>query len=120
MNKVDRNALKRAIALACAESPERAHQIRSMLKTQPWKEVATFAAECCQSRFLRLKPWQDPPCDVDSDAIPNSDGIGETAEAQALLQRMLRVGLSRWEPDPLAALAKVEAAERGAVKRTAS
>jgi hypothetical protein len=112
MNKVDREALKRAVELACAESPGRARQIRDMLETGPWKAAATFAAECCQSRLLRLKPWQDPPCyaDGDPDAIPNSDGIGETAEAHALLHRMLRAGLSRWEPDPLAALAKVEAA----------
>ena len=62
MTRNDRAALKLALALCRNESPGRAQQIDSMLEDQPWAEVATFAAFCCQSRSLHLDPWQEPPC----------------------------------------------------------
>jgi hypothetical protein len=44
MNRVDREALRRALALARAESPGRAAQIADKLRAEPWEDVAEFAA----------------------------------------------------------------------------
>jgi hypothetical protein len=48
---------------------------------------------------LRLPQWINPPCWVHEDD-PEEDDKDE----QELLRRMLAAGLSRYEPDPLAAL----------------
>jgi hypothetical protein len=74
-----------------------------MLEDRPWHQVAEFAAYSCQVDALGLKPWQPPPCHVDPDHPEPGD---ETAAA--LLQRMLQNGVSRWDPDPMAALAAKE------------
>jgi hypothetical protein len=95
----DRDALTRAIDVAGKE-PGRAEQLTDMLKSQPWEEVASFAARCAQDRELNLYPWQQPPCRVDEDDV---DGDEDDA-ARALLRRMLAAGLSRYEPEPLKAL----------------
>jgi hypothetical protein len=67
--------------------------------------VATFAASCCQSRSLNLDPWEEPPCHGDSVHQPDP-------AAKKLLEQMLAAGVSRWHPDPMAALA--EAKQKGA------
>lgn len=64
-------------------------------------EAAKFAAYCAQIDNLALRPWQSPPCFAER---PNCD-----AYAVDLLQRLLAAGLSRWEPDPAGALARIEA-----------
>ena len=56
-----------------------------------------FAAYGCQIDALKLKPWQTPPC--------YCDGEGD-APGDRLLRRMLKAGVSRFHPDPLAALAE--------------
>ena len=105
MKKHDRAALKLALEQARTESPGRAEQIDSMLKHDSWAEVATFAAFCCQTDTLNLDPWQSPPCNGDSVHHPDPD-------AKKLLEQMLAAGVSRWHPDPMAALA--EAKRKGA------
>ena len=55
-------------------------------------------------RALKLYPWQQPPCDADEDGDDgeiNGDGV-------KLLRKMLAAGLTRYEPDPLAALEAVK------------
>ena len=103
--EIDRDALTRALAMCRAENPGRAAQIDSMLTDRPWKEVASFAANCSQTRSLDLMPWQSPPCIASLDHLeePLGDarGLRESAE---LLRRLLDAGLSKYEPDPLAAL----------------
>ena len=98
MNRVDRQALQRALALARAESPGRAAQIADKLRAEPWEDVAEFAAYCCQCEALDLKPWQDPP--LNAEIRPDPDAL-------ALLVKLLGAGLSRYEPDPVTALAQV-------------
>ena len=109
MTRNDRAALKLALALALArnESPGRAQQIDSMLEDQPWAEVATFASFCVQGTSLNLMPWDLPPCCASEDDDSKVD-----AAAVKLLRMMLAAGVSRWHPDPLAALA--EAKRKGA------
>ena len=98
MNRVDREALRRALRLARAESPGRAARIADKLKDEPWEEVAEFAAYCCQIDNLGLKPWMDPP--MYAEIRPDPDAL-------TLLMKLLGAGLSRYEPDPVAALAQV-------------
>ena len=50
-------------------------------------------------KSLSLKPWQSPPVHVDQ-----NDPDEQDKNAQRLLRRMLTVGISRFDPDPLAAL----------------
>ena len=100
MTKLDRSALKLAMERTRAESPGRSKQIDAKLKDEPWEEVAWFAAYCAQIELLKLKPWQQPPCHADEDD-PNERGKA----AQKLLREMLAAGVSRYHPDPLAAIA---------------
>src|SRR4051812_46211474 len=99
MTKVDRDALKRAMAITAAESEGRAEQLTSMLKDDSWERVAMFAASCAQSRALRLKPWELPPMHADEGPLRPEDRA-----ARKLLKKMLVAGISRYEPDPMAAL----------------
>jgi hypothetical protein len=109
MNRIDRDAFKRAIE-SCRnrkDDPGRREQIDSKLAEEPWDEVGRFAAYSCQSRNLNLKPWQIPPCwirDVEAVLAAGDDDMHGRRAAAKLLKRMLDAGLSRYEPDPLAAL----------------
>ena len=104
MTKTDRAALKLAIKQCRAESPERAAQIDAKLADEPWEDVAEFAAYCCQISNLRLKPWQTPPCHVGGD--------DNQPEAVRLLAQLRELGISRWHPDPIAAIAAAERSRR--------
>jgi len=95
----DRLALKRALDTASKADKGRAKQLADKLRNEPWEDVAAFAAYCVQWRALRLKLWELPPCSVEED-----DPNPRDKAAQALLRRMLAAGLSRYEPDPMAAL----------------
>jgi hypothetical protein len=93
MNRVDREALRRALALVRSE-PEYREQIAAKFKDEPWEAVATFAAYNCQCDNLGLKPWQDPPM------------YAEIRPDQPDAMELIGRGLSRYEPDPLAVLAE--------------
>jgi hypothetical protein len=100
LSAVDRDALERALEKAKADEPER---IERKLERKGWLEVAASAAYVCQRRALGLKPWQSPP--MYGDAYPGHDGH---AAAAVLLKRLIAAGLSRFEPGPIGALAKIE------------
>lgn len=100
LDPVDRDALTRAMEIA-ARDPDRAEQLQEMLAKQPWVEVAEFAAYVCQCRALGLKPGDEPPCAADPD-----DPDDRSPGARLLLRKMLHAGVSRYEPDPAAALAR--------------
>ena len=111
MQKIDRDALKLAMAMA-RQDPMRARQLDDKLKNEPWEEVAQFAAYSCQFRTLKLQPWETPPCDADDTSGAEAiDRYGYFTEptAVALLKRMKRAGVSRFHPDPMRALAEAEA-----------
>lgn len=97
MTRNDRDALKLALGLLRNESVGRAEQIDSKLRDEPWEDVAEFAASCCQSRSLHLEPWSLPPCHGDSEHHRDP-------AARKLLDQMLALGVSRWHPDPMAAI----------------
>ncbi len=114
MNPIDRAALELAIEVTRNESAARRQQVDDFLSSplwiRPWFDVATFCASCAQSRRLNLPPWQPPPCNIGNIAAALNDldpQRGYRAAAR-LLQRMLDAGVSRWHPDPLAAIAEAE------------
>jgi hypothetical protein len=109
VTKTDRATLKLAIKQCRAESPERAEQIDAKLADEPWEEVAEFAAYCCQTSNLRLKPWQTPPCHV------GIDSSYDEPEAIRLLAQMRELGISRWHPDPMAAITAAKGKPQAAV-----
>jgi hypothetical protein len=97
MTEVDKDALRRAIKMARAESPEHAGQIdRMMAQGQSFEEIGRSCASGCQRHNLRLKPWESPP--IYAELHPDQPGATE------LLNKLLDAGLSRYEPDPIAAL----------------
>jgi hypothetical protein len=102
LSALDLDALKRAEAIA-RRDPERVKQFDSMLSNvlldNTWFEVAHLAAYICQTDSLKLH--EEPPMHMDEN---DPDDVGE--EARQLLCRMLAAGLSRYEPDPVLALAK--------------
>ena len=110
MRKIDREALERCIeAMRDSKEPADREQIEDLLKTGGWQKAADQAAYHCQNRALRLKPWQDPPANIDPRDIASiiargDDGIAGDFRAARLLQRMLNAGISRFEPDPITAL----------------
>jgi hypothetical protein len=100
MTRGDREALQRALKLLRSE-PEYAAQITAKVEAEGWESAARFASYCLQIDNLGLKPWMDPPCFAEDRPDP---------EALAILIKLVAAGLSRYEPDPVAALARVRAA----------
>jgi hypothetical protein len=103
---VDVAALRRALAQLRALQPSRCGQLDAMTQERGWQTAARFAAYSLQISSMGLKPWQVPPCAVRDETDPRD---GEE-EAAALLTRMLDMGLSQYEWDPLRALEAAEAA----------
>jgi len=96
IDPLDRDALQRCMDIAMRD-PDRADQLQTKLDDgQSWHDVARLAASLVQSRALRLKPWEVPP------SVASEDD----KDAHLLLQKMIKAGLSRYEPDPRAALLK--------------
>jgi hypothetical protein len=118
MTPTDRAALERAFAACRAEGPARAGQLDAMLADDPWERVAKFAAYSVQIDSLGLLPWQKPPCQTQLETAllePFGDQRG-TREAGEILKKLLALGLSKYEPDPIGAIAD---AEQGATSRRA-
>ncbi|MET4478002.1 hypothetical protein [Bradyrhizobium sp. F1.13.3] len=59
----------------------------------------------CQIVALGLAPWQLPPSHSGDKASGDASGHRESAE---LLKRMMALGLSVFEPDPLPAIERFE------------
>jgi hypothetical protein len=115
---LDRAALVLAIKIAREHSPADRQRIDRKLAEEPWVEVAMDAAHSCQEWALRLDPWQCwPPCAVEPGSVdtPGLEHRGISSSAK-LLRQMLALDISRWHPDPLAA---IEAAEAESARRTA-
>jgi hypothetical protein len=66
LSRIDKDAMRRAIAMVRARDKRSRDHIDSMRRTDPFEEVGTFAASSCQSRNLGLKPWQCPPVWIDN------------------------------------------------------
>jgi hypothetical protein len=118
LSPVDRTAMERAIEMLRRRGGQDAQQIEDKLARDPWERVGEFAAYACQDSALHLKPWQWPPCWLRTDdaveralAAPALDPKGLRV-AGDLVRRLLAAGLSRYEPDPIAALERIERKRR--------
>ena len=66
-----------------------------------------------RTTLLNLKPWQPPPCwQGDERPVDDFATAGRVA-AWELRRRLLAAGLSAFEPDPVGALAAIEARAHG-------
>ncbi len=108
LNPNDRAALE----LAIERCPEPFGSLAHELAKESWIKAATYAAFHCQMRALYLKPWQDPPCEIaDVDDPINPQHVSGHQQAAELLRQMLALGISRYHPDPLRAIAKAKRAK---------
>jgi hypothetical protein len=112
LSRIDREALERAIAIDRKRDPKSYKPINRRLEPERWYEAGKSAAYACQCAALRPKPWQPVPANeyvaVTDDDSEYGPVMGRAAAAE-LLRRMLAAGLSRYEPDPIAALEAAEA-----------
>jgi hypothetical protein len=104
----DRQALELAIEIGRTLRPD---LIDYHLAKKPWLEAAIGASHICQQTKLHLRPWECwPPCAVE---VGETDTLGlehrGISKSAALLARLLAAVLSRFEPDPVNALARSEA-----------
>src|SRR5262245_26741294 len=112
LSDLDRQALDLAITIDRERNKACREQIDDKLRTESWLGVAKFAAQRCQEIALHLQPWECwPPCAVSVEEVdaPGYEHRG-ISQSAALLRRMLAAGLSKYEPDPIKALARVKAA----------
>lgn len=132
LSEADVAALQLALDLTLADDPHdegRVSQITDMLTDaklgNSWRDVADLAVYHQQMERLNLKPWQNPPCWIvdaaEADAIlrkgpvSSQSGSGEDigdSRCARLLQKMQRVGISPFHPDPLRAIKEAQKAKR--------
>jgi hypothetical protein len=116
MNARDRRAMRAAIAAARNEDRGRREQVDAMLRDQSrsWEQVGHFCAYHCQTRALGLPPWQRPPCLIEDPeaGLRGPDDLSGRHNAARLLQRMRQLRISKFDPDPMAAIAEAEAKTR--------
>jgi len=93
----DRRALNAALhAILKGDDTARRIQVAEMLKERGFFETARFCAGVIQAQNLNLRPWDQQPC------LANPDSSNP---AGRLLARMLASGMSRYDIDPMRALA---------------
>ena len=90
----DRDALYAAIAIV-RRHPERWREFQDLMRERGWEAATKVVVFDCQARSMRLRWWEQPPC------LASLRGKDRAAR---LLRRMLRRGVSRYDPNPLAAL----------------
>jgi hypothetical protein len=118
LTPTDRAALQLAIEMRCKRGQAERERIDADLKHKTWFEVARSCAWIEQHSNLRLRPWQPPPCQADPYAINGADdGVMGRRAAALLLTRMLKLGVSRWHPDPLAAIEQAEVEAQAEAQR---
>jgi hypothetical protein len=112
LSPVDREALERALKIILGrperEDRGRREQVERMLEEDGWFRAADFCVYCCQMELVRPRLWQPIPSDItdiEGTLAKGDDGLGGSYRAALLLKRMLAAGLSRYEPDPIRALA---------------
>jgi hypothetical protein len=117
----DRDALARCIPAARAADPIYDRAIDTMFaRGQSWEEVANYACFIAQTTSLNVMPWQRPPCRIHLESAlrqPFGDPGGEREGAEIRL-KLQALGLSKFEPDPIAPLERAE--QRGDPVRTKS
>lgn len=106
LKRIDRDALQRALRMARTRNPDRFPPGRGNL------DDATSATYSCQMDSLHLKPWQPLPCWAEEDRPRDEHPIQGRVAAWLLARRLVKMGLSIYEPDPVAALEAAAARQR--------
>jgi hypothetical protein len=106
MDLHDQEALTAAIAMMRAD-PEQRELLDHVLANQSEQEAGLWAVGSLQVKNLHLKGWEAPPYDTSNVKDP-SDHYGCRPNEVALLRKMLSLGISRYDPDPLRAIERVE------------
>jgi hypothetical protein len=119
LSRADRDALSRCLALARTLRPELYGQPVSPSDPKLWIATAMAASYSCQIASLQLRPWEWPPCWLETDAdiaaalkLPAGDHTQQRRAAK-IVTRLLTLGLSRYEPNPLEAIESAEANVEG-------
>lgn len=99
MMAIDRVALEAAVEQCLAEGGDHAARVKLQLAGESWMKAAQFAAALCQTKALNLACYDLEP------AFAHEDDAETNPEAVQLLARMHELGISRWDPDPVAAIA---------------
>jgi hypothetical protein len=102
LSRIDREALERALKI----------DGRKLKRGDDWEDVATSAAYSCQIDSLKLKPWQDLPMFASDDKPRDEHPSAGRVAAWALRRRLIKAGLSVYEPNPIRALEAVAAGQR--------
>jgi hypothetical protein len=110
----DIEALKRAFDLGCKESAEYRAHLESIARQSGWDTAAEHASYHFQSKGLQ--PWECPPSSCAHIDVVNEHVYGAKRKEIALRRRLLRAGLSLFEPFPAEALKEAERRRR-AVRR---
>jgi hypothetical protein len=115
LSRRDRAAMKLAIEQVRAEG----EASRKWIDGRKFYDAGALAAYHCQYRALGLKPWEwSPswvdPAEIDALLATTDHDNADRRVAARLLRRMLAVGVSRWHPDPMAAIAAAVAVNKKA------
>jgi hypothetical protein len=100
------------------KDPEQHNHFTRKMHEDGWPEAARDAAYHQQIEHLGLKPWQSPPVMLECDYQKFDDVLAKPDHADyapvLLTTKLIRHGVSVFEPDPLRALKqKVKNAKRG-------
>jgi hypothetical protein len=106
MEARDLEAMRRAIATLRSDH-ELGPSVEAMLRDRGEQQTGEWAAGVLQVQALKLKPWEAAPSSTVDTKNP-ADVYGYRPREVGLLRRLLAAGLSRFEPDPLGALAASE------------
>jgi hypothetical protein len=98
----DIEALERAFNLGCEESEAYREHLERIARQSGWDVAAENASYHFQCRSLALKPWEAAP----------SNTYASSQKELTLRQRLLRAGLSLYEPFPTEALKEAERRRR--------
>src|ERR1700716_1988430 len=115
LSGVDRDALSRCLALARTLRPELFWQPVSPRDPTLWFVTAKLASSSCQIASLQLRPWDWPPCWLETDADIaaalklRANDHTQQRRAGKIVQRLLALWVRRYEPKPLEAIEGAEA-----------
>jgi hypothetical protein len=109
LSPVDVEACERALEIARSSGPDKREQIDQLLAEDGWSAAADLAVYHSQRELIRPRLWQPTPADIDPADIDRilaagDDHLAGEFQAARLLKKMLKAGLSRYEPRPIEAL----------------
>jgi hypothetical protein len=106
--EADAVAMEEALAKALADPRER-EGVLARLQEGRRQDAVEYAVYALQYAALGLRVWEMPPFSCDADD-PEPDDCD--VRSQKILRRMLAAGISRYDPDPLKALAAARRRKR--------